>query len=93
MKALVPDELWNLITPLPKHPHGPRGSPHRGPPPKHGSGIGVQRWVAEHVSALLNKFKRLRIPDDVKAEDYESFLYLGAVEINLGIFKHFCSEP
>lgn len=51
-------------------------------PPVHGSGLGVWRWVVEHVSSLLNKFRRLRIRDDVKDQVYESFLSLGVIEIN-----------
>jgi transposase len=55
----------------------------KGEPPTHGSGLGVKRWVVEHAHSLLNKFRRLRIRDDVRAEIYESFLLLGVAIINL----------
>ena len=55
-----------------------------GEPPEHGSGLGIYRWVVENAHALLNKFRRLRIRDDVRAEMYEAFLLLGVAKINLG---------
>jgi transposase len=55
-----------------------------GQPPEHGSGLGVYRWVVENAHALLNKFRRLRIRDDVRAEMYEAFLLLGVSQINIG---------
>jgi len=55
----------------------------KGQPPKHGSGLGVVRWVVENAHALLNKFKRLRIRDDIQAQIYESFLMLAVACINL----------
>jgi len=55
----------------------------KGTPPVHGSGLGVFRWVVENAHALLNKFRRLRIRDDIRAEIYEAFLLLGVANINL----------
>ena len=54
----------------------------KGHPPTHGSGLGVKRWVVEQAQAFINKFRRLRIRDDVRAEIYESFLLLGVSMIN-----------
>lgn len=54
----------------------------KGEPPVHGSGLGVFRWVVESAHALINKFKRLRIRDDIRAEMYEAFLLLGISNIN-----------
>jgi transposase len=55
-----------------------------GQPPIHGSGLGIFRWVAEHAHALINKFRRLRIRDEIRAEVYEAFLLIGVSKLNLG---------
>jgi transposase len=55
-----------------------------GKEPEHGSGLGVFRWVVENAHALINKFRRLRIRDDIRSEMYEAFLLLGVSKINLG---------
>lgn len=48
------------------------------------SGLGVFRWVVGNAHALINKFPRLRIRDDVRSEMYEAFLLLGVSKINRG---------
>lgn len=44
---------------------------------KHGSGLGVYRWVVERTFAWLHHFKRLLVRYDVYEEIHAAFLALG----------------
>jgi transposase len=44
---------------------------------KHGSGLGVTRWVVERTFAWLHQFRRLRIRYERLANIHEAFLKLG----------------
>ena len=44
---------------------------------KHGSGLGVTRWVVERTIAWLHQFRRLRIRFERRADIHEAFLNLG----------------
>jgi transposase len=44
---------------------------------KHGSGLGVTRWVVERTIAWLHQFRRLRIRFERRADIHEAFLKLG----------------
>lgn len=43
---------------------------------KHGSGLGVYRWVVEQTFALLRWFRRLRIRWEFRDDTHEAFLRL-----------------
>lgn len=43
---------------------------------EHGSGLGVHRWVAEQIFALLRWFRRLRIRWEIRDDIHEAFLSL-----------------
>lgn len=44
---------------------------------KHGSGLGVTRWVVERTIAWLHQFRRLRIRYERLPKIHEAFLKLG----------------
>lgn len=44
---------------------------------KHGSGLGVTRWVVERTISWLHQFRRLRIRFERRPEIHEAFLKLG----------------
>lgn len=44
---------------------------------KHGSGLGVTRWVVERTIAWLHQFRRLRIRFERRSDIHEAFLKLG----------------
>ena len=48
---------------------------------RHGSGLGVYRWVVEQVFALLHWFRRLRIRWEVRDDIHEAFLRLACAII------------
>lgn len=43
---------------------------------KHGSGLGVTRWVVERTHAWLHQFRRLRVRFERRADIHEAFLKL-----------------
>ena len=44
---------------------------------KHGSGLGVTRWVVERTISWLHQFRRLRVRFERRADIHEAFLKLG----------------
>ncbi len=48
---------------------------------KHGSGLGVYRWVVERTNAWLHQFRRLRVRYERRADIHEAFLLLGCIVI------------
>jgi transposase len=48
---------------------------------KHGSGLGVYRWVAEQAFALLHWFRRLRIRWEIRDDIHEAFLRMACAII------------
>lgn len=48
---------------------------------KHGSGLGVYRWVVERTLCWLHQFRRLRIRYERRPDIHEAFLTLAAALI------------
>lgn len=48
---------------------------------KHGSGLGVFRWVVERTLSWLHQFRRLRIRYERRADIHEAFLDIGCMLI------------
>ena len=48
---------------------------------EHGSGLGRWRWVVERTFAWLNRFRRLRVRYEKRADIHEAFLSLGSALI------------
>ncbi|GAA0466147.1 IS5 family transposase [Streptomyces olivaceiscleroticus] len=44
---------------------------------EHGSGLGIQRWVAERAFAHVHWFRHLRIRWEIRDDIHEAFLALG----------------
>jgi transposase len=55
---------------------------------KHGSGLGVFRWVVERTVAWLNQFRRLRVRYDRRADIQEAFLTIGCILITWNYLNH-----
>jgi len=93
-KPLLDDELWEAIEPL-LPPPKPRRKRYPGCKPlnnrraltgilfllKHGSGLGVCRWVAERTLAWLHQYRRLRIRWERLPEVHEAFLTISCAPI------------
>lgn len=48
---------------------------------KHGSGLGVHRWVVERTLSWLHQFRRLRIRYERRDDIHEAFMTLGCIMI------------
>ena len=48
---------------------------------KHGSGLGVYRWVVERTISWLHQFRRLRVRYERRADIHEAFLSIGSALI------------
>jgi transposase len=48
---------------------------------EHGSGLGQWRWVVERTFAWLNRFRRLRVRYEKRADIHEALLLLGCALI------------
>ena len=48
---------------------------------KHGSGLGVFRWVVERTNSWLHQFRRLRVRFERRPDIHEAFLTLGCILI------------
>ena len=54
---------------------------HRPARHRHGSGLGVYRWVVEGAIALLHWFRRLRIRWEIRDDIHHAFVTLGCAVI------------
>ena len=48
---------------------------------KHGSGLGIFRWVVERSLSWLHQFRRLRVRYERRADIHEAFLTIGCLLI------------
>jgi transposase len=48
---------------------------------KHGSGLGIYRWVVERTNSWLHQFRRLRVRYERRADIHQAFLTLGCAVI------------
>jgi transposase len=48
---------------------------------KHGSGLGVHRWVVERTIVWLHRFRRLRVRNERRAYSHEALLPLSSALI------------
>jgi transposase len=48
---------------------------------KHGSGLGIYRWVVERTISWLHQFRRLRVRYERLSEIHEAFLKIGCILI------------
>lgn len=48
---------------------------------RHGSGLGVLRWVVERTISWLHQFRRLRIRYERRADIHDAFLKIGCILI------------
>ena len=67
-------------------PHAAVGPGHRARPSpaaatRHGSGLGVFRYVVEQTIALLHQFRRLRTRFDKRDDVHETFMTIGEAMI------------
>ena len=52
--------------------------------------LGRHRWVVERTLAWLNRFRRLRVRDERRADIHQAFLTLGCVLICHNHLQRFC---
>jgi transposase len=57
------------------------------PRSRHGSGLGVLRWVVERTLAWLHRFRRLALRYERRADVHEAFLTLGCALITWNYVK------
>jgi transposase len=58
---------------------------------KHGSGLGVYRWVVERTHGWLHQFRRLRVRYERRDDIHQAFLTLGCILICGNYLKNsFC---
>lgn len=48
---------------------------------RHGSGLGIYRWVVERTLAWLHQYRRLRVRYERQAMIHEAFVWLGCILI------------
>ena len=57
---------------------------------RHGSRLGVYRWVVERTLGWLHQFRRLRVRYERRADIHEAFLSIGCSLICFRRWTSFC---
>ena len=52
--------------------------------------LGRHRWVVERTFAWLNRYRRLRVRDERRADSHEAFLKLGCAMILFNHYQKIC---